>query len=81
MPIDLDTVADFTWGFGHLFLLETQGGKFYVWSDPDYNGDNTIRPYTENPDNFTSNDFRGRDKGIHTIRDYCGPDVVFVDCN
>lgn len=37
--------------------------KFYVWSDPRYDGDNTIRPYTGDPKDFTSPGFCGRDKG------------------
>jgi hypothetical protein len=54
--------------------------KYYVWSDPDYGGDNTIQPYMENPYNFTSEGFCGRDKGVHNILSYCGPNVKFVNC-
>lgn len=76
--IDLDTVAEFTYGFGQLFLLKVKG-KFYVWSDPDYEGgDNTIGEYTGNPSNFAGPNFMGRYKGIHRIGDYCGELVKFV---
>ena len=79
MTISLDSVGEFTWGFGTNFLIEI-GTERYVWSSPDYNGDNTIKPYKGNPRNFTSDGFCGRDKGTHIIREYCGNDVRFVDC-
>ena len=75
--LTIDSIADFTWNFGQLFLLES-GGKYYVWSDPDYNGDNTIKTFTGNPRNFTMKGFSGRCKGSHRIGDYCGPDVKFL---
>ncbi len=81
MSINLDTVAEFTWNFGQEFLLEVNNGKhveYYVWSDPDYNGDNTIKKYVGNPNDFTNEGFCGRDKGCHVIRNYCGDDVVFI---
>lgn len=75
--ITQNTVAEFTWNFGSNFLLETQYGNF-VWSDPDYGGDNTIRPYAGNPINFTQNGLSGRYKGRHIIRNYCGDKVIFM---
>lgn len=75
--INLDTVAEFTWDFGQKFLLATPHG-YFMWSDPDYSGDNTIVPYHGNPGDFTMPGFCGRDKGIHRIGDYCGPDVIFT---
>lgn len=78
MNISLDSIAEFTWGFGHLFLLQV-GQEYYVWSDPDYQGDNTIRPFKGDPLNFASPGFCGRDKGTHRIRDYCGEDVKFEE--
>ena len=83
MTINLDTVADFVWGFGQDFLLVV-GEKCFVWSCPDYNGDNTIKPYRGER---TSNGFCGQDryyhatrnKGTHRIGDYCGADVRFID--
>lgn len=77
MTINLDTMAQFTWDFGQHFLLETTEG-FFVWSDPDYNGDNTIKPYKGNPSDFTAPGFCGRDKGYNSIRNKCGEDVIFM---
>ena len=42
--LTVEDVADFTWNWNDLFFLETAKGNF-VWSDPEYGGDNTIRPY------------------------------------
>ena len=80
MSISLDSIAEFTWGFGMHFLLKV-GNAYYQWSDPDYQGDNTIKPYTDNPLNFVHEGFSGRCKGTHRIRDYCGDKVVFVECD
>ena len=83
MSLNLDDVAEFTWNFGQLFLLQVDdvnGSKYYVWSCPDYKGDNTIRPFIGDPRNFTQPGFCGRHKGRHRIRDYCGNDAVFVGC-
>lgn len=84
ITIDLDTVCDVTFNFGGLFLLEPIGQKgrfenreFWVWSDPEYGGDNTITKYTGNPLHFTMKNFCGRSKGTHSVRGYCGPDVKF----
>lgn len=77
--INLDTIADFTFNFGGLFLMETEHG-FFVWDSPDYGeGKNTIRPYKGEPRHFTHRNFCGRCKGTHQIRKYCGEDVVFSD--
>ena len=80
MSINLDSVGEFTWGFGSKFLIQV-GSDYYTWSDPEYNGTNEIRPFNGSPQNFTSKGFCGRDKGIHRIRDYCGEMVTFVDCD
>lgn len=88
--ITLDTYCSFCWDFGQRFLLEVVDmenanldecgtGEYYVWSDPDYNGDNTIRKFTGDVANFTDKGFRGRDKGIHQVGRYCGSDVKFVE--
>lgn len=82
MTLSLDDVADFVWGFDHEFLLKVEKDgetRYYVWSDPDYNGDNTIRPYTGNPMDFTSPGFSGRCKGRHFIRRYCGDEVKILE--
>lgn len=73
--LTVDMIAHFTWSFGHTFHLETEVGNF-EWSDPDYGGDNTIKPCGTLGEwcKKVGIDF-GRDKGKHFIRDYCGPDV------
>lgn len=78
--IGLDTVAEFGWNFGSEFFLETANGNF-IWSDPDYGGDNTIHPFQGSLEDYcvTRSLPFVRDKGKHTIRGYCGPDVEFVD--
>lgn len=77
--INLDTVAEFTWLFDQEFFLETAEGNF-IWCDPDYGGDNTIRKVNMTLKQYcehTGTPF-GRDKGQHYIRTYCGQEVVFV---
>ena len=77
--LSLDTIGLFTWSFHHRFHIETHEGNF-EWSDPQYpGGNNTIRPcesYEIWRDSL--NIPYGREKGVHTIRDYCGPDVIFL---
>ena len=77
--ITLDSMAEFTWDFGNRFLLKCNN-KYYVWSDPYYKGDNTIRPYSGNPLHFTTPGFAGRSKGMNLIRNKCGDQVKFIDC-
>lgn len=80
--IDLDTVAEFVWGFGRDFLLTVHGEDgptHYVWSDPSYGGDNTIKPYSGDPRNFAYVGFAGRCKGTHRIGNYCGDKVKFQE--
>ena len=76
--INLNTFAEFTWGFGQRFFLETNEGNF-VWSDPEYNGDNTISPFRGTYKNWVKQENIpfGRGKGRHTIKSYCGKNVVF----
>ena len=82
--LTLNTRAEFTWGFGHEFLLRVvnpdKTNAYFVWSDPDYSGNNTIRPYIGSPADFTHKGFCGRDKGEHFIGEYCGNAVRFVNC-
>jgi len=81
--ITLDDRVQFVWNFGQEFLLikqlEDYNEELYVWSDPDYNGDNTIKTYTGDARDFTSPGFCGRDKGHHVVRDYCGESVLIID--
>ncbi len=75
--INLDTVGEFVWDFGQRFHITTNVGCF-EWSDPDYGGDNTIRPCSD----FATwiGDSFGRDKGTRRIGDKCGNQVKFVNC-
>jgi hypothetical protein len=73
----LQTVAKFCWGWGMAFFVETPVGNFQ-WLDPDYGGDNTLRPFKGDYKDWTvfqGIDF-GRDKGEHIIERYC-PDVIY----
>lgn len=75
--MNFDTIADFTWFWNDEFFLETDEGN-YIWSSPEYNGDNTIRRYNGSLSDYISNEAGcsfGRDKGRHRIRDYCGDSV------
>jgi len=64
-----ETVGKFTWDFGQNFFIETEFGNF-VWSDPSYDGDNTIIRF--------NGSVYGRNKGEYMIGDFCGKDFVFV---
>lgn len=75
--INLDTIGEFTWGFGRNFLIEVDG-KYYQWSCPDYGGDHSITPYLGDTKNFAGCGFMGRDKGKHRVGDFCGPDVRII---
>ena len=76
----LELSGSFGWDFGEHFFIETSSGN-YVWSDPEYGGDNTLRRY----DGPLKQWLRAkrqpyvRDKGVHRIRDYCGADVKVVE--
>jgi hypothetical protein len=73
----LNEMAEFTWDFGQKFFVETKHGNF-VWSDPDYNGDNTMMEYPGTAWDF----FRpmyGRSKGKHIISDYCGDQFTVIE--
>ena len=76
-PLTIDDIAEFTWDFGQNFLLETNRGLF-VWSDPDYSGDNTIRRINHIEEIFPGGTF-GRSKGTHFIGEYCGSEVKIIN--
>jgi hypothetical protein len=79
MTINLNSVCEFRYGFGMYFILKNcDDDKYYLWLDPEYSGDNTIKPYVGNPKNHVSKGFGGRNKGIHKVIDYCGKDVKFI---
>jgi len=75
--LTLNTIGEFTWSFSDKFFIETDVGNF-VWSDPDYQGDNTIVLFRGSYKDWCREigiPF-GRDKGKHTIEGYCGKDVI-----
>jgi len=72
----LELEGDFTWDFGCHFFIETNKGNF-IWSDPDYNGDNTIVPFDGNYNDWLPRGMYGRSKGLHKIGSYCGTDIIF----
>lgn len=77
--LTLDSVGTFTWGWNDKFHIETDSGN-YEWSDPSYNGDNTIKPTVPYLKWCELRNIPfGRDKGTHRIRDYCGDKVVIVE--
>lgn len=67
----LGLTGEFLWDFGQYFLIQTERGNF-VWSDPDYSGDDTIRPFNGDYDAFltTANVPFCRSKGTHVIANY-----------
>jgi hypothetical protein len=74
--LTIDDWADFTWFWNDKFFLETKKGNF-IWSSPDYNGDNTIVPFDGTYVDYCEKeniDF-GRAKGDHEIGRYCGTEV------
>lgn len=76
----LNCVAHFTWMFDKNFFVETPYGNF-VWSDPDYGGDNTFKKfkasYEEFNDSYGKGHF-GRDKGRHVVSSYCGNEIKIM---
>lgn len=76
----LNQIADFSWMWGKNFHLQV-GDRAYLWSSPEYGGDNTIRPYPHTQDELGKMHADSpvpwsRDKGAHRIKDYCGENVV-----
>lgn len=77
----LELVGDFTWDFGHQFFIETEVGNF-VWSDPDYQGDDTMRLFKGSYNDWIGGQGGfgafGRSKGRHQISRYCGDKFTLV---
>ena len=71
----LKELAEFTWDFGSKFFVETKYGNF-VWSDPDYNGDNTMTEFPGEVWEFFGPDGFGRAKGTHLVSRYCGDQFI-----
>lgn len=78
--LTLDTIGDFTWSYHYRFHISTANGN-YEWSCPDYpGGDNTIRPAKPYRAWLSDQNLPyGREKGKHTIREYCGDDVIILE--
>lgn len=79
MRLTLDDIGSFTWSFHDKFFIETSKGNF-VWSDPEYQGDNTIKSFDGSLESWCRAEGipYGRDKGTHTIRGYCGEEVKII---
>lgn len=73
----LDSIGNFTWDFGQQFFVETKHGN-YVWSDPDYYGDNSFTKFEGSYKKWIKQTTApyGRDKGTHLLRSYCGDQIV-----
>lgn len=76
----LGMYGSFTYSFGFQFFIETEIGNF-VWNDPDYQGDNTIRPFNGTYKDWCNhqNIPYGRDKGTKSIAGYCGDSWEYVE--
>ena len=71
--------GEFSWGFRDQFFIETDIGNF-IWSSPDYGGNNTITKYNNTFKNWLKEECLpyARSKGDHTIAEYCGEDFEVV---
>jgi len=80
--LTLESVAHFSWTFGHEFFLETITEGNWIWSDPSYPGGNhTIKKFKGNYKQFCklANVPYCRNKGTHVIGDYCGMNVKILE--
>lgn len=77
--LTVNDTAEFLWSFHDKWLLVTEQGNF-VWSDPEYSGDGTIRSFSGSPKDFCKAERipYTRGKGTHVIGSYCGPDVKII---
>ena len=73
----LNQIGEFAWGWSEQFFIECGGNRNFIWSDPEYYGDNTIQKFNGSiKDWYRSQGIEeARDKGKHLIREYCGEDV------
>ena len=73
--------GQFGWTFGKEFFIETKTKGNFIWSDPDYYGDNTMKRTKMTLGQFCKS--RGipyvRDKGHHSLLGYCGEGVKVLD--
>lgn len=78
----LNLEGQFTWLWNDKFFIETPTGC-YIWSDPQYNGNNTLMEYKGTYADFLAEvkvDY-GRDKGVHLIKNYCGEAVRLISAS
>ncbi len=72
--------GEITWLWTDKFFIETSIGNF-IWSDKDYQGDNTLIYTSKTYDEFLKECSvpYGRSKGTHIIGDYIGREgVIFT---
>ena len=69
----------FTHITGCKWFLTTDIGNF-VWSDPQYNGDNTMTLFNGSYEDYcTQNDLnQNRSKGVHLVNRFCGEEFTLV---
>ena len=73
--------AEFVWMFDKFWFVEVIGGNGnYVWSDPEYDGDNTFIHTNHDYQQFVkAKGYRvGRGLGRHFIKDYCGDEIIVI---
>lgn len=70
----LNDRAEFTWDFGQEFYVKTENYGSYIWSDPDYRGDNTFKQTALSYEQHMEG-MMGRDKGVHNVERYCGDQI------
>lgn len=75
----LESDGNFTWSFSDEFFIKTKIGN-YVWKDPRYGGDNTIRFFKGTYMKWCKRNVIpfGRDKGTHIIKEYCGSEIKYL---
>ncbi len=72
----LNLIGDIWWNEKNLYLIETNVDNF-IWSDPDFGGDNTLRKFDGTMSDFMKeHGTRGRDKGRHIIGSYVAKNVI-----
>lgn len=65
-----DIAGKFVWGFGQEFYIEADDGKQYIWSSPEYGGDDSFKDAQLTYAEWVGPDW-GRDKGKHVIKNFC----------
>lgn len=79
MRLTSSTSGEFTWDFGQTFYVRTDEGNF-IFSDPVYNGDNTLRETNQTYDEWIDTGAWGRDKGMRNLGAWCsGATVILLD--